>query len=63
MLIFQLHLSHVIINSMQALHAPSHLRITFQKAQSHINMYCLKHSLKTKKCLLKDVLSSLSGHL
>ena len=33
MLIIQLHLPHVIINSVQALRALSHLRITFQKAQ------------------------------
>ena len=37
-----LHLPHVIINSMQALRALSHLRITLRKAQFHINMYCLK---------------------
>jgi len=39
MLIFQLHLPHVIINSTQALCALSHLQITFQKAQFHISMY------------------------
>ena len=32
MLIFQLHLSHVIPNSMQALHALCHLEIAFWKA-------------------------------
>ena len=37
-----LHLPHVIINSMQALRALSHLQITLRKAQLHINMYCLK---------------------
>ena len=47
-LIFQLHLPLVIINSMQALHALSHLRITFRETQFHINMYCLKHTLGTK---------------
>ena len=37
-----LYLPHVIINSMQALCALSHLQITHQKAQFHINMYYLK---------------------
>ena len=41
MLIFQLHLPHVIPNSMQALHALSHSKITFRKAPSqyqHVNL-------------------------
>ena len=46
-----LHLPHVIINSMQALRALSHLQITFQKAQFHINMYCLKIAEKTAELL------------
>ena len=48
MLIFQLQLPHVFINSMQALRALSHLQIIFPKAKSHINMHCLKHSLRSK---------------
>jgi len=40
-----LHLLHVIINSIQALCALSHLQISHQKVQFHINVYCLKMNL------------------
>ena len=42
MLIFQLHLPHVIPNSMQALHALSHSEITFRKALSQYQHVSLK---------------------
>ena len=47
MLIFQLHLLHVIPNSMQALHALSHSEITFRKAQFPYQHVSLKVSLMT----------------
>ena len=43
-----LHLPHVIINSMLALRALSHLQITHRKAQFHINKYCLKMDQMTE---------------
>ena len=46
MLIFQLHLPHVIPNSMQALHALSHSEITFRKAPFQYQQVSLKQ-LKT----------------
>ena len=45
MLIFQLHLPHVIPNSMQALHALSQSEITFRKAPSqyqHVSLILLE---------------------
>ena len=45
MLIFQLHLPHVIPNSMQALHALSHSEITFRKAPFPYQHVSLKFPL------------------
>ena len=49
MLIFQRHLLHVIFNSMQALHAPSHLEITFRKPPFSYQHVSLKVQLMTEQ--------------
>ena len=49
MLIFQLRLTHVIPNSMQALHSLSHLEITFRKAPFPYQHLSLKVSLMTEQ--------------
>ena len=58
MLIFQLHLPHVIPNSMQALHALSHSEITFRKAPSQYQHVSLMLPPEDKTAFPKDVLSS-----
>ena len=60
-LIFQLHLPHVIPNSMQALHALSHSEITFRKAPSQYQHVSLTLLEEDKTAVPKDVLSSASG--
>ena len=54
MLIFQLHLPHVIPNSMQALHALSHSEITFRKAPSQYQHVSLKQ-LRTVRLSRKRI--------
>jgi len=57
-LIFQLHLPHVIPNSMQALHALSHTEITFRKALSQYQHVSLTLLEEHRIAFPKDVLSS-----
>ena len=61
MLIFQLHLPHVIPNSMQALHALSHLEITFRKAPSQYQHVSLMLPEEDKTAAPNAILSSESG--
>ena len=58
---FQLHLLHVIPNSMQELHALSYSEITFRKALSQYQHVSLTLPEENKTAAPKAILSSASG--